>query len=362
LFDGEFRPAPPALIISDTLGRNSYPPIDPPAAVMVEHPRPVSDNPAVTLIPERQSLQLRDLRSPGDALLVHDPNTGYDWLRLGETVGLTPVQVRGELSPGGRFDGFRIASTSQVRTLLLNHLHASGVAARAFDLGSRPPAAVRGRLFELMQGLPVTDSRLGQQSARGFVSDPPPFEPAAEGGWTLLSLSIRPDSGGFVATSQGLSTRVVPASGLDGYTEFSGTWLVRTGQAEPERPADRVSFHQDILVLPDVLADGVHYRVSLAADNLLLNRLRLVDLAVRERSASPLVFDTRSGILDIENAVLLLPDGTGQHYDLRLRHLSRDCHRLLTKAGQLMVDSDDDPDYQIAVDYGVQTGRLGAGH
>ncbi len=47
---------------------------------------------------------------------------------------------------------------------------------------------------------------------------------------------------------------------------------------------------------------------------------------------------------------------------LQLRHLSRDCHRLLTKAGSLMVDSDDDPDYQIAVDYGVRVGQLGAAH
>lgn len=46
---------------------------------------------------------------------------------------------------------------------------------------------------------------------------------------------------------------------------------------------------------------------------------------------------------------------------LQLRHLSRDCHRLLARAGQLMVDSDDDPDYQLAVDYDVRTGSLG-GH
>lgn len=44
---------------------------------------------------------------------------------------------------------------------------------------------------------------------------------------------------------------------------------------------------------------------------------------------------------------------------IMLRHLSRDCHRLLTKAGHLMVDSDDDPEYQVAVDYGVRTGILG---
>ena len=46
---------------------------------------------------------------------------------------------------------------------------------------------------------------------------------------------------------------------------------------------------------------------------------------------------------------------------LQLRHLSRDCHTLLTKAGHLMVDSDDDPDYELAVDYDVRTGVLG-GH
>jgi len=46
---------------------------------------------------------------------------------------------------------------------------------------------------------------------------------------------------------------------------------------------------------------------------------------------------------------------------MQLRHLSRDCHALLTKAGHLMVDSDDDPDYAIAADYTVRTGILG-GH
>lgn len=47
---------------------------------------------------------------------------------------------------------------------------------------------------------------------------------------------------------------------------------------------------------------------------------------------------------------------------LQLRHLSQDCHRLLNRAGQLMVDSDDDPSYGIAVDYDVRTGSFGGGH
>lgn len=46
---------------------------------------------------------------------------------------------------------------------------------------------------------------------------------------------------------------------------------------------------------------------------------------------------------------------------IQLRHLTRDCHTLLSKAGHLVVDSDDDPDYEIAVDYSVKTGIIG-GH
>lgn len=47
---------------------------------------------------------------------------------------------------------------------------------------------------------------------------------------------------------------------------------------------------------------------------------------------------------------------------LQLRHLSRDCHKVLNRAGQIMVDSDDDPNYGLAVDYSIKTGILGAGH
>ncbi|MEM8589313.1 MAG: SulP family inorganic anion transporter [Pseudomonadota bacterium] len=47
---------------------------------------------------------------------------------------------------------------------------------------------------------------------------------------------------------------------------------------------------------------------------------------------------------------------------LQLRHLSSDCHRLLKRAGQLVVDADDDPTYGLAVDYNVKTGILGTGH
>ena len=53
-------------------------------------------------------------------------------------------------------------------------------------------------------------------------------------------------------------------------------------------------------------------------------------------------------------------NAAGKH--VQLRHLSRDCHRLLSKAGYLVIDSDDDPDYGLAVDYSVRTGVLSGAH
>ncbi len=53
-------------------------------------------------------------------------------------------------------------------------------------------------------------------------------------------------------------------------------------------------------------------------------------------------------------------NAVGKH--VQLRHLSRDCHRLLNRAGQLMVSTDDDPVYGLAVDYSVKTGIMGGGH
>ena len=46
--------------------------------------------------------------------------------------------------------------------------------------------------------------------------------------------------------------------------------------------------------------------------------------------------------------------------EIKLLHLSADCHRLLSKAGHLVVDQDDDPDYDLVVNYSVRTGILGS--
>ena len=48
--------------------------------------------------------------------------------------------------------------------------------------------------------------------------------------------------------------------------------------------------------------------------------------------------------------------------NVMLRHLNKDSHEILRRAGQLVVESDDDPDYALAVDYGVRAGAFGSAH
>ncbi|NBR39392.1 MAG: SulP family inorganic anion transporter, partial [Alphaproteobacteria bacterium] len=73
----------------------------------------------------------------------------------------------------------------------------------------------------------------------------------------------------------------------------------------------------------------------------------------------------KSRVVD-QSALQAIEDVAGKYYaankHIKLRHLSRDCHRLLSRSGQLMIDSDDDPDYMIAADYGVKLGVFGTDH
>ena len=73
----------------------------------------------------------------------------------------------------------------------------------------------------------------------------------------------------------------------------------------------------------------------------------------------------RSRVVD-QSALQAIEDMAGKYNaqgkTLQLRHLSKDCHGLLRKSGQLVIGSDDDPSYGVAVDYGIRIGRFGAAH
>jgi SulP family sulfate permease len=70
----------------------------------------------------------------------------------------------------------------------------------------------------------------------------------------------------------------------------------------------------------------------------------------------------RSKVID-QSALKAIEDIADKYSNLgkkvKLRHLSKDCHRLLSRTGQLIMDSDDDPEYSVAVDYEVKIGIFG---
>ena len=73
----------------------------------------------------------------------------------------------------------------------------------------------------------------------------------------------------------------------------------------------------------------------------------------------------RSRVVD-QSALQAVEDVAAKYEALgksvQLRHLSRDCHRLLSRTRQIVVADDDDPDYGLAVDYDVRTGAMGGAH
>ena len=70
----------------------------------------------------------------------------------------------------------------------------------------------------------------------------------------------------------------------------------------------------------------------------------------------------KSKVID-QSALKAIEDIADKYSNLgkkvKLRHLSKDCHRLLSRTGQLIMDSDDDPDYSVAADYEVKIGIFG---
>ncbi len=89
------------------------------------------------------------------------------------------------------------------------------------------------------------------------------------------------------------------------------------------------------------------------------------ELFTPAQDPSVVIVDFADSRVADQSALQAIEAVAGKYQDagkkIQLRHLSRDCHELLAKAGQLIIDSDDDPDYQIAADYGVRTGIIG-GH
>ena len=83
--------------------------------------------------------------------------------------------------------------------------------------------------------------------------------------------------------------------------------------------------------------------------------LPLRDVVVYPHMVIPLFVGREKSIAALEAAM-------ASDKQIMLRHLSPDCQKLLSRSGQIIIDSEDDPDYGVVVDYSVKIGAMGGGH
>ena len=90
------------------------------------------------------------------------------------------------------------------------------------------------------------------------------------------------------------------------------------------------------------------------------------DLFTIDDDPETVIIDFASSRIVDQSALQAIDDIAGKYSaagkTVMLRHISPDCHKLLAKSGQLIINSDDDPDYQVAADYTIKSGVFGGGH
>lgn len=278
------------------------------------------ENKLVTVIPERAELELMDLLASGDQLVLHDPNTGGDWLRFSASTGLSEAELYQALSAHGALAGFRIASITEVETLVLNYLHSKGMAVQARDLYDNPDAALRpsiGELVELVQ--PTSPEFVTTPQALGIVRDRLPRAPDGQIQYQTFTLegSTTPSEGWQTVPGGAILKPVSQNDWPGSLAPRGGVWLVLGAGSEPKRPLARASFHDRELVIPNVAIDGNHYRVHLELLSYNPERFRVTSMTVVDAQDYAAQFDASTGSIQLHGA-LSERGNTTRIYDLTL--------------------------------------------
>ncbi|HDZ07860.1 hypothetical protein [Pseudohongiella sp.] len=298
LFSGNLHIQGPHAIVTDSLGRTAYVYGDDIHVDVVQSG--AEGAPAVyPAIPEREPLALITSSDPSPRPVVLDPNTGKHWIPLSASQGMSFSQVVAETRTGGRFAGYSIANSEEVKTLMLNHIYASGLDYPEYALfgGHKDLHGVTGSLLDLL-GETLASDHVGGQTryALGMVADVP--EPGAK----TVTMDVRQQNG-----TSGIFG-VTGSFWLNsfGTTQYEGmaTWLVkspaRTGGVHAVQSADAVDFRYGQLFISSVDVDGQTYQVSFRVidkHDLTLELVSIVDEFSREPAA----------LYDVQNLILQIP-------------------------------------------------------
>jgi hypothetical protein len=278
-------------------------------------------NPALYPIPDRQALSVKDLVAAGDNVLIHDPNTGYDWIQLGETTHLTLQDVQYALSTNANLQGFQLARASQVMQLLLNHIHAAGIAAQLSDLPLVPPHHLVSSIADFVELFGPGQGLRNAKVIYGAVADEPVgaiITDTSLMGGLAISGHRDPPCDTFFCPATGVSPIGIVTESNDDPQPRYGFWLVR-GAPELTRPSDRASFLDNQLVIPSVQIDGSYYRAVLSVLDLKHNLFIQTRLNTIDASSNTAVFNSSTGLLELPEAVLIDADGAQSTANLTFR-------------------------------------------
>ncbi len=274
--------------------------------VEVQHTSGINDNPVLDL-PSRTALQIHDLLEAGDELRLHDPNTGKDWVRFDASSSLVTEEVLAALAPGGDFEEYELARISQVEQLVINHMHASGLALQLEDVEALAEPAVINAMLEFIDLVQPTSGFGDLRIVRGAVADGRMYweEDAGSIGGLTLAVNLQSSHHCGCASPRGISRSSFPLQLWQSPRSNQGVWLVKSPEPTPVRPVHRASFFDNELVIPAVRIDGVDFRVTLRLTDSHFDLLRVGALEPTTTSAEPVHFHADSGTVYLPEVIVI---------------------------------------------------------
>lgn len=297
-----------------------------PAVIQVQGPQVPETNPAM-LLPSRQPLV--------SGKVIHDPNTGLDWLPLDETGGMDSRYLERALAPGGTLEGYRLATREEVETMLVNHLNAKGINARTYTLYQDSSEEVREALADWREWFANSGNTelISASVADTFwrrwhrLEGDTRIEGETEYYTELELWQPGPLSCGCNQVDSWPTMTVGTGRRVDtglGYFEFPRDmrpfFLVRGG-AEPQRPISEPYLYQNVLHIPAVEVQGSFYKVELNILNPVGRTLLLHRASPATHTAKPARFDPETGTVEVPDIVVISDEGEESRVSVRLRYL-----------------------------------------
>lgn len=316
LFSGNLQIKGPHAIVRDRLNRTAYVYADD-ININITHAGDQRSPATYPPIPQREPLTLTTSRDPSPRTVVYDPNTRKSWIPLLESQGMSFAQVIAQTNKGGRFEGYSIANSEEVRTLFLNHIYASRLNYPEYALfvGNKDLHAVSGTFLDLF-GETLASGHVGGTTRYGqaMVSDAP--EPDNQS----VNMGIWQQNGstGIFGMTGSFSKYSFHASQSAGM----GTWLVnnseRTGTTLALSDSDGADFRYGQLFISSVTVEGQNYKASFSVinkDDLVLELVSIVDEFSREPAA---MYDAESLILQIPRLAYFIFPNDYVYFDVEL--------------------------------------------